>query len=71
MNSNVINVRKNFPSSYQSLNMNEKNILPALIAKVKVQREYFRVLLLSRLKRADNCSLTGIYLIFRPLYDWD
>lgn len=54
MNSNVINVRKNSPSSYQSQIMNEKNLLHALIAKVKVQREYFQVLPPSHLKRVDD-----------------
>ena len=54
MNSNVTNVRKNFPSSYQSLIMNERNILLVLIVKVEVRREYFRDLLQSLLKRADD-----------------
>ena len=54
MNSNVINVRKNSPFSYQSPIMNEKNHLRVPIAKVKVQREYFQVLPPSHLKRVDN-----------------
>ena len=54
MNSNVTNVRKNSPSSYQSQIMNEKNLLRVLIAKVKVQREYFQVLPQSHLKRLED-----------------
>jgi len=54
MNSNVKNVRKNFPFSYQSQLMNEKNLLLVQIAEVKVRREYFQVLLQSHLKKADE-----------------
>ena len=54
MNSNVINVRKNSPSSYQSQIMNAKNLLLVFIVKVKVQREYFQVLAQSHLKRLEN-----------------
>ncbi len=52
MNSNVKNVRKNFPFSYQSQIMNEKNLLLVQIAEVKVRREYFQVLPQSHLKKA-------------------
>ncbi len=63
MNSNVTNVRKNFPSSYQSLIMNEKNILLVLIVKAKVRREYFQVLLPSHPKRADDTEY-----IIKPIF---
>jgi hypothetical protein len=54
MNSNVINARKNSPSSYQSQIMNAKNLLRVLIAKVKVRREYFQVLPQLHLKRLED-----------------
>ncbi len=54
MNSNVVNVRKNFHINYQSQIMNEKNLLLVLTAKVKVQREFFQTSLQLHLKRADS-----------------
>jgi hypothetical protein len=46
MNSNVTNVIKNFPFSYQSQIIQITNHLIVLNAKVKALREYSRVLLL-------------------------
>lgn len=54
MNSNVINVGKNSPFSYQSQITNAKNLLPVLIVKVKVQREYFQVFQQLHLKRVED-----------------
>lgn len=53
MNSNVINVRKNFHFNYPSQIIRVKNLLPVPIAKVKALREFFQVLLQLHQKRAD------------------
>ena len=66
MNLNVINVVKNSHFSYQSQITNAKNLLSALIAKVKVQREYFQDLSQSHLKRVEDWknTINPLSLIF-------
>lgn len=54
MNSNVINVRKNFLCNYQYQIMIEKKLILVLIVEVQIRKGYFQVLQQLLQKKPDD-----------------